>query len=1060
VDSVSDEAVIKGLIYINKLGSYVSIHQKAQVARGEAALSLRSLFDFAMFLSYTYSENFTARSYNESELSATKQIKPSRSEEPLLSHPLFKSLTGDIDSCYRSIDTLDEITLTALETQKTTNTAIRIATHKPIDEAETRRRYINIDLKAMGWVFGENCFEEYEVKGMPNNSGDGKVDYVLFGDNGKPLAVVEAKRTTIDHKTGKTQAQLYANCLKNKFGQRPLIFYTNGYKTSLWDDVTYPAREVYSVFSKNDLQYLIDRRSMRAPLKDKLDIDPNITDRYYQKEAIQAVCTGFQNKARNVLLVMATGTGKTRTVVSLVDVLCKNNWVTNILFLADRCELLKQAKETFNRFLPKLSSCNLTDRGKDNPAHRAIFSTYQTIMHAINNEKTDEGVKLFTPSHFQLIIFDEAHRSIFNKYRAIFKYFDALLVGLTATPKNDIEGGTYKIFNLQPNMPTYAYEYQTAVHDNYLVDYHCVEKSFKILTDGIHRPKLTEEEKLLFDGFFEDNEIPPDDIDKDDINKIYFNIDTTRQILTELMTRGLKVEGNDKLGKTIIFARSHRHAEFIFEQFNLLYPQYKGNFARVIDNYEQYSAKLITDFKDKNKLPQIAISVDMLDTGIDVPEILNLVFFKTIHSKIKFWQMIGRGTRLCDDIFGPGENKKFFYIFDYLENFEYHRTNQNGVEAKELRSLFEIIFSHKVRLIKELQPLKYQTAELISFRNNLIDDITTQIGKLNRDHFHVRLELERVQKYSDKSGFVCLTDIETQEIIGSLARLICPSDDDYEYARRLDALAYQLELAYLNNEDNDKKTIVPRIKESAQKLAQKATIPQVLTKRETIERVQQETFWSSANILDIDIVRKDLRDLMQYLKKEFKTKVIDMPDTVIFHQEGVRLPVDNTLETYYQRAARYIRDNKNNTAISKLKNNDTLTETDWIELERIFWSDIGSEEEYRKSCTETEYAKKHGGELPLGKFIRSITGLSREAATRAFSAFLDERLYSSEQIYFVKCIIDKVVIEGTMEREELRNEEFSSRVSWLDAFKDNTTALQDILETIDKVNTNAMKHAV
>jgi type I restriction enzyme R subunit len=1052
------EEVQDGLVYINKLGSYVTVHPKAEVTRPEAALALRSLFDFAMFLSYTYGESYTARAYNESELPTPKQTKYPKGATLSVSDTLFEKLSQDIDVYNQSLDTIDAGVLAALEAQRDNNTKTRTAAFKPISEAKTRKLYTDIDLKSMGWVFKQNCIEEYPVVGMPIESGDGRVDYVLFGDNGKPLAVVEAKRTTKDPNVGRTQAQLYANCLENSYGQRPLIFYTNGYRTWFWDDTNYPPRKVYSVFSKEDLQWIVDRRTMRVPFgNNKLSINPDITDRCYQKEAIQAVCTEFQKKHRKTLLVMATGTGKTRTAASLVDVLTTYNWATNILFLADRRELVKQAKDTFKRFLPNLSSCNLSDRGNDKPSHRAIFSTYPTIMNAINEDKTDKGEKLFTPSHFQLIIVDEAHRSIFNKYRAIFAYFDALVVGLTATPKDEVDRNTYSFFDLQPDMPTFAYEYQTAVHEKHLVDYHCIETIYKIPTDGIHRAELTDEEQLRFDGFFEEDEECPDDIAGEEINKIYFNEDTTRQVLNDLMTRGLKIEGNDKLGKTIIFAKNHRHAEFISTQFNALYPQYSGNFARVIDNYERYSEKLLTDFKDKDKYPQIAISVDMLDTGIDVPEILNLVFFKTVQSKIKFWQMIGRGTRLCEDVFGAGQNKSQFYIFDVLGNFEFFRENQNGIDPTEPRSLTEVIFSHKVRLIKELQEMKYQTPELIPFRDGLIDEITAQVAALNREHFHIRLELERVEKYSDKSGFICLGEIKTEEIIGSLSRLIYPSDTDDESARRLDALLYRLELAYLGNNDGDKNIIAAKIKAAAQSLEQKATIPQVREKRETIAKVQQDSFWATATILDVDSVRQDLRSLMQYLKKEFKTKVINMSDTVIFSQEGERLPSDETLETYYQRAERYITDNANKTAIAKLKNNDPLVEADWEELERVFWHEVGSEDEYRASFADTPYAQSHGGELPLGKFIRSITGLSEEAAQHVFSEFLDERLYTAEQIFFVKCVMEKIIYEGTLEKEELRNDEFTSRVSWLDAFDERKDILQRILHTIDKVNANALR---
>jgi type I restriction enzyme R subunit len=431
---------------------------------------------------------------------------------------------------------------------------------------------------------------------MPSESGNGSVDYVLNGDNGLPLAVVEAKKTTVDPKVGRQQAKLYAECLEKQYGQRPFIFYTNGYDTWFWDDTKYPEHKVYSVFSKKDLQRLMNRRGQRVPF-DKVQINPEITDRHYQKNAIQRICEEFSQNRRKALLVMATGTGKTRTAASLVDVLTTYAWATNILVLADRVELVKQAKEAFTKHMPNLSSCNLCKRGDDKPTDRAIFSTYPTIMNAINEEKTEDGKKLFTPAHFDLIIIDEAHRSIFKKYRAIFDYFDALLIGLTATPKDDVGHNTYEFFELENNMPTYAYEYSKAVSEEYLTDYHCIEKIFRIPTEGIHYDELSCEQQTMFEEAFDEGEEVPDFISGESINSQFFNVNTNQQIIQDLMTRGLKVEGGDKLGKTIIFAKNHRHAEFIKQQFDVLYPQYRGEFARVIDSKEVYAEDLLAAFK-------------------------------------------------------------------------------------------------------------------------------------------------------------------------------------------------------------------------------------------------------------------------------------------------------------------------------------------------------------------------------------------------------------------------------------------------------------------------------
>jgi len=934
-----------------------------------------------------------------------------------------------------------------MESLRANNTASREYTAGTQSEADTRKSYIDVDLKAMGWQFRVNCLEEVPVFGMPNESGNGFVDYVLYGDNGKPLAVVEAKKTTVDPKVGRRQAKLYADCLEKQYGQRPFIFYTNGYVTWFWDDTTYPERKVYSVFSKEDLQRLMNRREQQIPL-DQIQINPEITDRHYQKTAIQRICNEFSQSRRMALLVMATGTGKTRTAVSLVDVLTSHAWATNILFLADRLELVKQAKDAFTKHMPNLSSCNLMKRGDDKPTDRAIFSTYPTIMNAINEEKTDDERKLFTPAHFDIIIIDEAHRSIFKKYRAIFDYFDAFLVGLTATPKDMVSHNTYEFFGLENNMPTYAYEYSTAVSEGYLTDYHCIEKLFRIPTEGIHYDELSAEQQTLFEDAFEEDEEIPDFISGESINQQYFNVSTNQLIIQDLMTKGLKVECGDKLGKTIIFAKNHRHAEFIKKQFDILYPQYAGAFACVIDNYEKYASDLLTAFKQKDKYPQIAISVDMLDTGIDVPEILNLVFFKRVMSKTKFWQMFGRGTRLCEDIFGPGEDKREFYIFDYLGNFEFFRQDPKGKESDGAPSLAEYTFRLKVTLIRELQDMKYQEPEYTSYRTELVHDISGMIAALNQEQFQVKQNLKYVEMYSQASAFQYISSIESEDIITHLAGLV-PALEDDESARRLDALMYKLAIAHITGDADTSRTIINRVKTIARNLEPKATIPQVLERRETIKKVQQDIFWETATLLDIEDVREQLRGLMQYLKKEMRTKVINVTDSVLMEKEGERFAEDPAMEGYYQRAERYVKENESKPSIQKLKNNEPLSDTDWDELETIFWHEVGTEKEYE--------AVSNG--VSLGRFIRGITGLTRDVALSAFSEFLDSQVFTEPQITFVRHIIDWITRWGTLMPEDMKDDEFAGGADIIEIFSDNLEVFQRIKIVIDSINDNALRIA-
>lgn len=662
------------LKYIVKLGN-LSVHTSANIERGEAILSLNNLHQFVSWIDYCYSDEYTAEDFNEDLLlhGEEKRTRPDELKN------LYERLSSKDKKLEEVIKENEELRKSLTEKRKV-NTANYDFKIDEVSEFETRKRYINIELKLAGWEFGKDIWEEIEVQGMPNESGVGYVDYVLYGENGKPLAVVEAKRTSKDPKIGQQQAKLYADCLEKRYSQRPVIFLTNGFDMYIWDD--YSDRKVYGFYKKSELQLMIDRRKSKKSLT-SVTINDEISNRYYQKEAIRAVCEALENKQRKTLLVCATGTGKTRIAISIVDVLSRHNWIKNILFLADRKALVKQAKKSFTKLLPNLALCNLLD-SKDSPEDaRMIFSTYPTMMNAIDDTKSKDGKRLFTPGHFDLIIIDESHRSIYKKYKSIFDYFDSYLMGLTATPKDEIDKNTYSVFDMENGVPTYAYEYNKAVEDGYLVDYTSIEFKTKIMEDGIKYDELSDEEKEEYENTFNDDESIGDEIGNNAVNEWLFNSDTIDLVLNKLMTEGLKIEGEEKIGKTIIFAKNTKHARAIVERFNKLYPKYGGNFVKAVDYSINYVDSIIDDFSDKNKLPQIAVSVDMLDTGIDIPEILNLVFFKKVRSKTKFWQMIGRGTRLCPDLLGVDMDKERFLIFDFCNNFEFFKFNPKGFEGNK-----------------------------------------------------------------------------------------------------------------------------------------------------------------------------------------------------------------------------------------------------------------------------------------------------------------------------------------------------------------------------------------
>lgn len=564
------------LPFIIKLGN-LAVHTERSVQASDALASLQGLFEFIQWVDYCYGADYEERQFDEALIPTEKVVvdtKKIKEQESLLGEK-----DAEIEALRKKIEQMSEqITATKEQHQQE-----RTFVAADLSEFKTRKIYIDVDMKQMGWKFSgadADVQEEYPVEGMAGVLGQmGYVDYVLFGKDGLPLAVVEAKRSSKDPNIGRKQAVLYADCLERKFGRRPIMFTTNGFETYFWDDQSSPQRKVSGIFSKDDLQKLMNRRTERKDLM-TIPIDDRITDRYYQKEAIRAVCEHIGQGFRKHLLVMATGTGKTRTASSLTDVLSRGKYVTNILFLADRTALVKQAKDDFKNYLPDMSLCNLCSN-KDDRSARIVFSTYPTMLNAIDDMKAKDGQRMFTPAHFDLIIIDESHRSIFKKYRAIFEYFDAIMVGLTATPKTDVDRNTYDFFEMEHGVPTYAYDYETAVYqDHVLVPYYNYEVKTKFLEEGITYDDLSDEDKERYEEDFIEDGLMPDFIPSAQLNKFVFNETTVDTVLQDLMERGIRVAGGDRLGKTIIFAQNKRHAEFILERFNKLYPKYRGTFAQ------------------------------------------------------------------------------------------------------------------------------------------------------------------------------------------------------------------------------------------------------------------------------------------------------------------------------------------------------------------------------------------------------------------------------------------------------------------------------------------------
>ena len=1010
--------------FIRKKGN-TAAHNTGKITEAVAMLCLENLHIFLDFVAYCYADEYTETKFDATLVPTGVPAAPAPAVPDV-------DLTALIEENKKLTE---QLTARREEQQQT-------YVPKPLDisEYETRKFYIDAMLEDAGWVEGKDWINEVELPGMPNKSEVGFADYVLYDDAHKPLAIIEAKRTCVDVSKGRQQAELYADILEKKYKRRPAIFLTNGFETHIIDG-QYPERKCATIYSKRDLEKMFNLRTMRVSLKNVM-VKKHIAGRYYQEGAIKAVCDALDKKnRRKALLVMATGSGKTRTVIALCDVLLQHGWVKNILFLADRNSLVTQAKRSFVNLLPDLSCTNLCEE-KDNYTAHCVFSTYQTMMNCIDNVKDEHG-KVFTCGHFDLVICDEAHRSIYNKYRDIFNYFDAPLVGLTATPKDEIDKNTYEVFELENGVPTYGYELAQAVKDGYLVDFMSVETKLKFLEEGIVYDQLTEEEKEEYEeNFADENGDLPEKIMSSALNEWVFNVDTIRQVLHILMTEGLKIDYGQKLGKTIIFAKNHNHAEKIYEVFNREYPHLPG-FAKVIDNKINYAQSLIDEFSDPQKLPQIAISVDMLDTGIDVPECLNLVFFKKVMSKAKFWQMIGRGTRLCEGLC-DGKDKDKFYIFDFCGNFDFFRMHKEGRPNANQLPLQGTIFSLKAQIAYKLQDIAYQTPELIAFRKELVDNMVCKVQELNKENFAVRQHLKFVELYSNPDNYLTLTYENTLQMQEELAPLILPDADEVS-AVRFDSLMYGIELAYLIGKKyaRAKTDLFKRVGF----IASVGNIPEITAQSELINQILHTSYVDDAGINEFENIREKLRGLMKYIIH--KGVLIDtriLADEILSMDWNESELENDDLKNYKMKAEFYVRQHQDNAVIAKLKTNKPLTSADVKALEEILWSELGTKQDY-----ENEYGSK-----PLGEFVREIVGLDMNAAKEAFAEFLNDTSLDSNQIYFVNQIVEYIVHNGLMkDMSVLQDAPFTDNGSIVEVFTDITLWF-GIKKIIDRINANAL----
>jgi type I restriction enzyme R subunit len=1063
--AAAGEAVFSKARVINTLGNQ-AVHSHRAIQESDALMAVRELFHVGYWLAHTYAR--VARPAPGLAFDADALPKTA---------PLPKQTIDQLQKLEASLRERDE-KLSALLADKSAlddelkRLRAEVAEAKKViagqpdthdySEAETRDYFIDLLLKEAGWPLDKPRDREFEVSGMPNEQGKGFVDYVLWGDDGKPLALVEAKRTKKSAQIGQQQAKLYADCLEQQFGRRPVIFYSNGYEHWLWDDASYPPRAVQGFFKKAELELMIQRRASRKSLADA-PVNTKIVERYYQTRAIRRISEAFEkDRDRKALVVMATGAGKTRTVIALCDLLMRCNWAKRVLFLADRVALVKQAINAFKTHLPDAAPVNLVTE-KDGEG-RVFVSTYPTMMGLIDESK--DGQRRFGVGHFDLIIIDEAHRSVYQKYRAIFGYFDALLVGLTATPKDEIDINTYGLFDLERGVPTDAYGLDDAVKDGFLVPAKAVSVPLKFQREGITYDELSEEEQEQWDAIeWNDDGPTPDRVEAAAVNKWLFNKDTMDKVLEHLMTRGQTVAGGDRLGKTIVFAKNQAHAEFIAQRFDVNYPHYKGAFARVVHSGLPYAQSVIDDFSNPSKPPHIAISVDMLDTGIDIPEVVNLVFIKLVRSKTKFWQMVGRGTRLRKDLFGPGKDKAFFYILDYCQNLEFFSQSPETTDGALGESLGKRLFKTRLELIGELdrppeappqaagygaaeRPVTYGTPAAL--REEVASLLHAEVAAMNLDNFVVRPKRRLVEKYAKPAAWATLKEDSLAELAHEVAGLPSEQEPEDEEAKRFDLLILNLQLAVLRVEPAFKR-LSDQVKAIAGLLEEKASIPMVQQQLPLILEIQSDEWWQDVTVPMLDSARKRLRALVKLIDKQQRKLIYTDFEDQMGGESEIGLPgfdAPDSFERFRAKARAFLKEHKDHLAIHKLRMNKALTRADLDELERMLTaSGAGGAGDVQKAKEES-----HG----LGLFVRSLVGLDREAAKHAFAGFLAGKTPDANQIEFVNLIVDHLTERGVMGASLLYESPFTDLTPRGPDGLFTSSQLDELLAILDQVRAAAV----
>jgi type I restriction enzyme R subunit len=884
------------------------------------------------------------------------------------------------------------------------------------NEAKTRSLIIDAMLLQAGWDITntEQVGIEVEVVFPSNPSGKGYVDYVLWGDNGHPLAVIEAKKSgNTNLQAGREQARLYADSFEQMGYQRPVIFYSNGYETFIWDDYQYNTyRPIYGFYAKSSLDYLIYQRHFRSAELERFNPDLNIADRPYQIEAIKTVAAHFQSQRRKALIIQATGTGKTRVAIALAELLLRTSWAKRVLFLCDRKELRVQADEAFKQNLPSEPRCIIGETNKIDQSARIYISTYPGMMNRF--AQLDVGF-------FDLIIADESHRSIYNKYRDLFDYFDALQVGLTATPVKFISRNTFDIFDCDNTDPTFEFGLDAAINNDppYLVPYRVKDLTTEFLRDGIHYNDLSDQQKRQLEEDLGEEEAKRTTIAGKDIGRKIFSESTDQIILENLINNGIKDSTGSLVGKSIIFAQRQDHAEHLEKVFCDLYPQYGAKVCKVIHNAIPHVETLIKEFKKPDNDFRIAISVDMLDTGIDVPEVVNLVFAKPVKSWVKFWQMIGRGTRLRPNLFGPNKDKKEFLIFDHYGNFDFFEEQYQEPEDTGSKSLLESTFEARLELAHTALKRNHAAAF-----DAAIELLRADINDLPDSSIAVKRQLRAVHQLQ-QTDLLKKMDAKTQHLLANtIAPLMSARMLRDKHATQLDKLIAMLERCLVERSscfEEHRDELLAEL----DKLA--VNIQAVRQKDAVIADVRSAAFWQVPSIEKLEMARNELRGIMKYRHTVgggiYATPTTTANDGLVREDERVFRIVGANEAMLYRRRLKDILDQMVtvNPILQKIRQGEAIVDHELKTLtSTILTSHPGVSLELLN-----EFYGRTAEQLHIT--VRELIGLDPKAIEDHFKNFLHAHpTLTAQQVRFMNLLKNYIAEHGSILVDKLYEAPFTS----------------------------------